>query len=405
MPDGDRPACVFVSKGGIFDKLETADWVASDPVKLAGHATITESSERLGQAQHYLTQQAEYPVLTAMSVGDITSDGVLLTKYFPSPILKSLMLSREVVGRLKAIVFTRVSRSYGGFFSQEDRATLIDLTNFGINVYHLEAGAEAGVAPTVLMFMRRGDSGVFVPLARRAEFADATFFGVYGSNLVEGDFEGELRRLLQGVLEVRKTANHPLLNPSKPLALVTGGGPGAMEVGNRVAKQLGFLSCGMFVDFGSLSRKPGSNINEQKKNPYVEAYMSYRPEKLVERQSEFGLDFPIFLTGGVGTDFEYALEEVRRKVGTVSITPMVLFGTEDHFMNKIGKRFLENRACGTIKGSEWLSNVPYVVNSGAQALEVYARFFTGTLSIGGKAPANDRGFVLVDDAWMAAKQE
>jgi len=401
MPDGDRAACVFVSKGGIFDKLQPHDWVVSDPVKLDGHESLTESQARLDQARKYLHQQAEYPVLTAMSVGDVTSDGVLLTKYFPSPILKSLMLSREVVGRLKAIVFTRVSKSYGSFFSQEDRANLIDLTNFGIKVYHLELG-DGTAPPQLLMFMRRGDSGLFVPLDRREEFANATFFGVYGSNLVEGDFEGELRKLLQGVLEVRKTAKHPLLHPDRPLALVTGGGPGAMEVGNRVAKQLGFLSCGMFVDFGSLSRKPGSNINEQKKNPYVEAYMSYRPEKLVERQSEFGLDFPIFLTGGVGTDFEYALEEVRRKVGTVPIHPMILFGTEEHFMNKIGRRFLENRQCGTIKGSEWLSNVPYVVKSGAEALEVYRRFFAGTLAIGGKAPANDRGFVLVDDAWLAA---
>jgi predicted Rossmann-fold nucleotide-binding protein len=402
MPDGDRPACAFLSKGGIFDKLQGSDWVVADPVKTEGHATMQESQSRLDQAHKYLHQQAEYPVLTAMSVGDITSDGVMLTKYFPSPILKSLMLSREVVGRLKAVVFTRVSKSYGGFFSQEDRATLIDLTNFGIKVYHLERG-DGTAEPQLLMFMRRGDSGLFVPLDRREDFANATFFGVYGSNLVEGDFEGELRKLLQGVLEVRKTADHPLLNPTKPLALVTGGGPGAMEVGNRVAKQLGLLSCGMFVDFGSLSRKPGSNINEQKKNPYVEAYMSYRPEKLVERQSEFGLDFPIFLTGGVGTDFEYALEEVRRKVGTVAITPMVLFGTEEHFMNKIGKRFLENRACGTIKGSEWLSNVPYVVTSGEAALEVYRRFFAKTLAIGGKAAANDRGFVLVDDAWAADK--
>ena len=121
----------------------------------------------------------------------------------------------------------------------------------------------------------------------------------------------------------------------------------------------------------------------------------------MERQSEFGLDFPIFLTGGIGTDFEYALEEVRRKVGTIPLHPMILFGTEEHYMNKIGRRFRENRQSGTIKGSEWISNVPYVVKTAAEALEVYRRFFAGTLAIGGGAPANDRGFVLVDGAWLA----
>merc|ERR1719253_595649 len=113
---------------------------------------------------------------------------------------------------------------------------------------------------------------------------------------------------------MRDEMDHPLCHPNKPLALVTGGGPGAMEIGNRVAQECGVLSCGCVCDF----RPKGGRgfINEQKRNPHVEAFMTYRLEKLVERQSEFNLDIPIFLTGGIGTDFELALEVVRRKVGT-----------------------------------------------------------------------------------------
>ena len=58
--------------------------------------------------------------------------------------------------------------------------------------------------------------------------------------------------------------------------------------------------------------------------------MTYRLDKLVERQAEFNLDFPIFLPGGIGTDFEFALEEVRRKVGSVTITPILLLGEVAH---------------------------------------------------------------------------
>jgi predicted Rossmann-fold nucleotide-binding protein len=240
-----------------------------------------------------------------------------------------------------------------------------------------------------------------VPMDRRTEYLDSTIFGVYGSNLVAGDFEAELRRLMEGVLRLKANCTHPLLNADKPLCLVTGGGPGAMEVGNRVAKSLGILSCGLFVDFGSLARKPGATINEQKKNPYVEAYMTYRPSKLVERQSDFNLDFPIFLTGGIGTDFEYALEEVRRKVGTARIHPMLLFGTPEHWGGKITGRYLENLRGGTIKGSEWISTVPWVVGNGHEALAVLTRFFCGTLPIGPGHPSNERGFMVADEAFMA----
>jgi len=273
-----------------------------------------------------------------------------------------------------------------------------DLNTFGISTFLVDE-----TTGQMYHFLRRqgSDSGMFVPMERRQEYLQATMFGVYGSNLVEGNFEKELHVLLSGVLNLQKQSPHELLNSERPIALVTGGGPGAMEVGNRVAKSLGILSCGMFVDFGSLANKPGATINEQKKNPYVEAFMTYRPDKLVERQSDFHLDFPIFLTGGIGTDFEYALEEVRRKVGTAKIHPLILFGSEAHWGAKITYRFQENKRSGTIKGSEWLSTIPWVVSSGREALEVLTRFFKGTLPIGPNYPVNERGFMMADEAFMA----
>lgn len=388
-PRGDTQACTFICKGGMFDAISEKDWVAADPIQVP--YVGNEDPERQQElAEKYLFQQCEYGILSAISIGDITSDGVLLTRYFPSPVLKVLLLSRQVCKKLKAIFFVKASRHYGSFFSQEDAAMLGDLNTFGISVFQVEEATGM-----MYQYMRRVgcDTGMMVPMERRHEFLHATMFGVYGSNLVAGDFEAELQYVLNGVLQLRKQNPHPLLNMQQSLALVTGGGPGAMEVGNRVAKSLGILSCGMFVDFGSLASKPGATINEQKKNPYVEAFMTYRPHKLVERQSDFNLDFPIFLTGGIGTDFEYALEEVRRKVGTAKIHPMILFGTVEHWGAKITHRYRENARCGTIRGSEWISTVPWVVTNGKEALEVLSRFFKGTLPIGPGCPTNDLGFM------------
>jgi len=244
----------------------------------------------------------------------------------------------------------------------------------------------------ILQYIQKPDSdaGLFIPLDQTQTFLDSTVFGIYGSNLIEGEFEKELRFLMKGIIELREETCHPLLQPDTPLALVTGGGPGAMEVGNRVAKDLGILSCANIVDF----RQSGDEIvlNEQKQNAYVEAKMTYRLDKLVERQAEFNLDFPIFLKGGIGTDFEYCLEEVRRKVGAVNATPILLFGDEEYWRAKITPRFKMNLQSGTIKGSEWLSNCFYCIKNAQQGLEIYKQYFSGTLEIGKGGPIYEDGF-------------
>ena len=113
------------------------------------------------------------------------------------------------------------------------------------------------------------------------------------------------------------------------------------------------------------------------------------------KASEFNLDIPIFVTGGIGTDFEYALEEVRRKVGCVAATPVLLFGEVDYWKQKITSRFQCNLKSGTIKGSEWVSNCFFCIQKGEQGLEVLRKFFTGTLPIGKDAPASELGFMVV----------
>src|SRR6185369_80482 len=166
--------------------------------------------------------------------------------------------------------------------------------------------------------------------------------------------------------QLSQEMHHPLLNSETPIALVTGGGPGTMGLGNRVAKNLGILSCANIMDFRG---EKGAVINEQKQNSYIDAKMTYRIDKLVERQAEFNLDFPIFLMGGIGTDFEYTLEEVRRKVGSTHATPIILFGSPTYWKEKITSRFQCNLKAGTIAGSEWVSNCFFCVQSADAALK------------------------------------
>ncbi len=377
----DGSTATFAVKGSQLNSLTEADWIVRHPLRHE-FPGVLHSGRQTIQAEKAVEQQPAWPILKAIQEGTITSQGVLLCKYFPSPLLKAALLQAEALRCVKGIYFQIPSLTWKNFFSHEDRAMLNDLSKFGIPVYWVDE-----VTQKILQFVQKPDrdAGMFVPLDKIETYLKATLFGVYGSNLLEGNFEEELTRFFEGLIKMPHS--HPHL--SKDLALVTGGGPGAMEVGNRVAKKVGILSCGNIVDF---SRKDGY-VREQDENPHIEAKMTYRIEKLVERQAEFNLDYPIFLMGGIGTDFELALEELRRKVGTAQIGPILLFGPASYWRDKITSKFQSNRRNGTIQGSEWISNCFYAVENAHEALKVFELFLSGNLPIGKGGPIFEEGFV------------
>lgn len=384
---GARSA-VFIVKGEQMANLTERDWIKRHitPSEFPG---LIHPGRQAQMVQHYIQQQPSYPFLKAITEGLIVSQGVLFSRYFPSPLMKKMLLSELVQTCLKGLYFLEPSQSHGDFFSHEDRTTLLDLAKFAIPIFWADRGCGR-----ILQFVPNPekDTGMFVPLHHVETFQKATFFGIYGSNLLSGEFEEQLSKLLEGVKKLRTDSSHPLLNPQKPLALITGGGPGGMEVGNRVAKQLGILSCANIVDFSPA----GKLVHEQHQNPFIEAKMTYRLDRLVERQGEFNLDLPIFLMGGIGTDFEYALEEVRRKVGISIANPILLFGSPEYWGAKITSRFQKNLNTGTITGSEWVSNCFYCIQNASQGLRVYQEFIQGTLPIGPQHPIYREGFVIVE---------
>jgi predicted Rossmann-fold nucleotide-binding protein len=387
MPKEKENRCsVFIVKSSQLLKLKETDW-ASSTVQKEEFPDDVFSTRRAALINRYIEQQSAYPFLKAIQDNEITSQGILLSRYFPTPLLKRFLISDPVIRTLKGIYFQIPSFETGNFFSHEDRALLSDLSRHCIPVFWVDE-----VTGLLLQYVHKPnkDSGMFVPVDRVQEFLHATVLGVYGSNLLEGDYQAELTELLRLLKEKKSKFNHPLMNEKTPLALITGGGPGAMSIGNQVAKNLGLLSCANIVDFSASSTK--GNYHEQDENPYIQAKMTYSLDKLVERQAEFHLDLPIFVLGGMGTDFELALEEVRRKVGSCSTNPVLLFGKEEYWRDKITSRYQVNKRSGTIKGSEWVSNCFINVSNAKEGFEVYKLFFQGDLPIGHSHPGFEAGF-------------
>ncbi|MFZ4772618.1 MAG: LOG family protein [Chlamydiia bacterium] len=383
-------AAVFVVSSRQMLSLSPKDWIVRDYFIESIPTVETSPSDSL-LIQNYILNQPETYFLNRIDWEEFTSEGVLFCRHFPTYFLKRLFLSDKTKKQIKRLYFQYASRSSDQFFTHEDRTFMIDLYRLGIEIHWVDV-----ITNRCIQFIERPGryTGMFVPKDRIQAFLKATFFGVYGSNLKGSSFETELTLLLKGILEMRASSSHPLLNPLTEIALVTGGGPGVMEEANRAAKSLGILSCANIVDF---SLKTGGYVNEQAINHYIDAKMTYRIDKLVERQAEFYLDFPIFLEGGIGTDFEYSLEEVRRKVNSIPPYPVILFGSLSYWEQKITSRFTINLKTGTIKGSEWISNCFYVVENHKEALEVYRRFFTDSLPIGPNFPPQEKGFVSGSD--------
>lgn len=383
-------SATFVVKSDQLLHLKSEDWETC-LLKKSEFPGLFHSTRQLIMVERYIEQQPSYPYLKAIEQGLITSQGVLLCQYLPTPLMKRMLLSPTINQCLKRIYFHEPSQSFGDYFSHEDRSLLLDLAKFGIPVFWADRSSGQ-----ILEYVPRGgtESGMFVPLAMIERFQKATAFGIYGSNLKEGDIEGHLSALFEGILNMRAHVSHPLMSQDTPLCIITGGGPGAMSIANKVAQQLGIISCANVVDF---SAKSGTLVHEQEQNAYVDAKMTYRLDRLVERQAEFYLDFPILVMGGIGTDFEYSLEEVRRKLGSTGITPVLMIGDKSYWQQKITSRFHCNLAAGTIQGSEWVSNCFYSIQKPEQGLLIYQKFFEGTLPIGKKGPIYQDGFCNVAD--------
>lgn len=381
-PKTENKVAAYISKGSELADLSPESWLAETPSQ-----EYFDEERGSQNIQNYIESQPAYPFLHAMETGTITSEGVLFSRYFPSFNLKGMLLSYHVRHYLKHIYFEVPSYSHGQFFSKQDRSLLLDLYFANILVFWVDTKQKQ-----ILQYVKRKghDTGMFVPKEKTDLFRAAYFIGIHGSCLVSDGYYQDLKTFLAGIQHLSSLQPIPGFPAGTPLAIMTGGGPGAMLVGNQVATELGLLSCANLISF-----EQSSVGLQQPSNTYVQAKMTYRLSCLIERQEDFHVDLALFVVGGVGTDFELALELVSIKTGKKPPVPIFLFGSPEYWEQKISYIYQSNLQAGTVQGSEWISNCVYCITTPEAGIQVFKQYLDRTLPIGPEFPPVPKGFTII----------
>lgn len=378
-PKNKEKVATYISKGSEIANLSEDSWLSSP------HLTSS-FDEEIGSSniQQYIESQPAYPLLHAMETGLITSEGALFSRYFPSFNLKGMLLSFHVRHYLKQIYFEIPSYSYGQFFSKQDRSLLLDLFFANILVFWVDTQQRQ-----ILQYVKRTghDTGMFVPKKQVQAFRSAYFIGIHGSCILAKAFDQEIKAFLKGINNLTRQKTIPGFAPMAPLAIITGGGAGAMAMGNQIASELGLLSCANIIDFEHAYR-------DQPVNPFVQAKMTYRLSCLIERQDDFHVDLALFVVGGIGTDFELMLELVSIKTGKKPPVPVFLFGPAKYWKEKISHTYQINVQSGTLQDAEWVSNCVYCIETPEAGIRIFEQYLDQTLPIGPEHPPHPHGFAV-----------
>jgi predicted Rossmann-fold nucleotide-binding protein len=233
-------------------------------------------------------------------------DGVVFMRYFPNLFEHADLLPRMRAGSVRALVFQHASFQHGFYLSSRDHARLTDYADLGVDVYWVN-----GELDHVARFVTRGARGYWCELERLDQFASALVVAVYGSSRPLGDLETErLRTLLKDLQSFFGSR----------LAVITGGGPGAMRAASAIGRELDMLVGASYLE-----------IEDQRHNQFASFYQVFQESSRHIRQRWFDIaSFNVFLVGGVGTLEEIGLTLTDMKLGLAEQTPMVFIGSSGH---------------------------------------------------------------------------
>lgn len=231
--------------------------------------------------------------------------GVHLLRYFPNLHEHADLLERMRHGLVRAIVFDNASFEHRFYLSARDHSRLSDYAELGVDIYWVNRELQH-----LVKYVMRGTRGYFCEIDEIERFLSSIVVAVYGSSRPLGSSEEERLRELLGMLQTFFGGR---------LAVITGGGPGAMRAAAAIGKELDMLVGASFLE-----------IEDQRRNALANFYQVFQESSRHIRQRWFDIaSFNLFLVGGVGTLEEIGLTLTDMKLGLCEQTPLVFMGGEE----------------------------------------------------------------------------
>jgi hypothetical protein len=201
----------------------------------------------------------------------------------------------------------------------------------------------------------RGHRGFFCKLDQVDAFKNALIIAVYGSSITLVTTEAErLTRLIEALYSFF----------GDQLAILTGGGPGAMQQASLAGKSLEFLVGASYLE-----------IEDQETNQLADFYQVFQENCRHSRQRWFEIaGFHIFCIGGVGTLEEIGMTLTDIKLGLTEVTPLVFFGRD-----LLGRPYWEALAKQLVhfvderRAPDWLNTHVLVTDDPHEVIEFYKR--------------------------------
>lgn len=226
----------------------------------------------------------------------------LLVEYFPNLIEHIAICNAILSGRIGTLIFRRASFEHGQFFSANDHVRLADYEALGARVVWCSEDRRH-----LAVHAFRGLRGYFVQPGEIQRFKNTLVLAVYGSaeRLLDPDVAG-LHEFLAQVKQLF----------GGQIAILTGGGPGAMQQATDSALEHGLLVGANYIE-----------TIDQGTNKVAHFYQCFQDRNRHNRQRWFDIaSFVVFCVGGLGTLEEVGLTMTDMKLGMVERGPVVFFG-------------------------------------------------------------------------------
>jgi predicted Rossmann-fold nucleotide-binding protein len=271
----------------------------------------------------------------------------ILLRYFPNLIEHMHLCTAAIRHSVKRLIFRNASFEHGPFLSAHDHGRLADYHALGVEVLWCN-----DLCRHVATHVYRGLRGYFCPIDKVKQFKNSLIVALYGSaRPLPPDEAMKLNALLE---QLRAFFGDNL-------AILTGGGPGAMQQTMDMASALGLLVGSSFLE-----------LVDQNLNPNVHFYQTFQENSRHSRQRWFEISsFQIFCIGGLGTMEEIGLTLTDMKLGVMDLRPLVFFGrlASDPYWANLRDQLRVIAAEG--RGPAWLNTHVLMTDDPAEVIAFY----------------------------------